>query len=1001
VDFLKSIAVEVVAAVLAAGVLAALGWLGARVLWQRRKEERERREGKEGREGREPLRVLVAASRPWDAEPWLDTEAEWKTLCAALQPAEGAEAPPVHLEFLPAATPQALQAALQHGCDVLHFTGHGMPEGRLVLEDDYGLAQPMDADRFLRLLPADRAHRPCLVVLSACHSGAVGAALRKAGVPHVVAVERATPVPVRAAADYAAAFYRALAGGGRLEHAHRDGQNAAGLDRYAGDRSFLIEGATGAEWFRLLTRCKWARPARGRQGKFVCQRPEVAGREFSLPRALLIGRAGDLASVTALVSQARLVTVHGLGGVGKTELARTLGRRWWETARFPGGLAWVGLESREGASGLSEGLRAELAPAFSFPPEAETPEARAKALAAHLFPQWSGQKGLWMLDNFETVHGPDGVAVVRALLDGLPDVQVLVTVRLVLGLPEEMPYLLQELELVQAVGLFEARCRVPLAEEARPTVEAICERLDRLPLAVEQAALWVDGQSPQTLLEGLRESALALTAAEEAAYPARQRGLAVNFRYNFERLGEAGRRMWCCFAAFRGQPTYAALGQVAGFAGWERGLEELTRWSLAQREEERYAMLPTVREYAALMLREEGKDLGLDGAQLRARHAAYYLAVAREAFTEEKYQLGEWAAVEETDGPDIFAAADWAVAELEQAEGATVEELLARWEELEPTGETVHPAGEWAYAMYHYVFRRRPSGGYRWLAGGLAAWRLSGAEKARARQALLCNEFGLLHKARGDYGAALAWYEKSVALKEELGDRAGLATTYNNVGEVHRARGDYGAALAWYEKSVALKEELGDRAGLAPTYNNIASVHYARGDYGAALAWYEKSVALCEELGDRAGLATTYNNIASVHYARGDYGAALEWYEKSVALKEELGDRAGLAATYNNIGSLYFAQGDYANAFEWQKKALDIDVELGASADLIYRYFNVGTDLLKLDRKSEAMEYVARAFELCRRLGLPNLAEQMINALGSMGVDAAEVQQRIAGPTTD
>jgi tetratricopeptide (TPR) repeat protein len=845
----------------------------------------------------------VAASRPWDAEPWLNTEAEWETLCAALQPGAGAEQVPIHLEFLPSATQQALRAALQRGCDVLHFTGHGTAEGHLLLEDDYGLAQLMDADRFLRLLPADRAHRPCLVVLSACHSGTVGAALRKAGVDHVVAVDRATPIPDHAATAYVAAFYRALARGGRLDHAHRDGQNAAGLDRYTGDRSSFVGGPLVSERFRLLTRHGRARLARGRRGEFTRQRPQVAGPEFPRPRVSLVGRAGDLAAVTARLAQFRLVTTHGLGGVGKTALARVLARRFWETARFPGGLAWVGLEGRKGPTGLLEGLRVRLAPDFSFPLEAETARERAAALVDHLAPLWAGRKGLWVLDNFETVHGPEGVTVLRVLLDQLPGLRLLVTARHALGLPEEARYALKELELVEAVALFEARCDAPLAEEERSTVEAICERLDRLPLAVEQAALWVNGQSPRTLLAGLEQSALALTPAEEAAYPERQRGLAVNFRYNFERLGEAGRRVWCCFAVFLGQPHYAALARVAGFEGWERGLDELVRWQLARREGERYVMLPTVREYAALILREEGADLGLDEAELRARHAAHYLAYAQA-------HRGDYDALER-ELPDIFAGFDFVA-----AEPTRDDEMVAAYNWA--VQDVLKVRGYWDEVL-------------RWLSETSHACEALGD---RAGLATTYNNIGLIHKARGEYEAALEWYMKDLAISEELGDRAGLAATYNNIGEVHRARGEYEAALEWYERSVALGEALGDRAGLAATYNNIGLIYGARGEYEAALEWYERSVALCEELGDRAVLAPTYNNIASVHYARGEYEAALEWYERSVALTEELGDRAVLATTFHNMGHIALAQGDLRRALSLFARSRDLCAEIGLEKDV-------------------------------------------------------------------
>ncbi|MCD6554533.1 MAG: tetratricopeptide repeat protein, partial [Anaerolineae bacterium] len=77
------------------------------------------------------------------------------------------------------------------------------------------------------------------------------------------------------------------------------------------------------------------------------------------------------------------------------------------------------------------------------------------------------------------------------------------------------------------------------------------------------------------------------------------------------------------------------------------------------------------------------------------------------------------------------------------------------------------------------------------------------------------------HYARGDYAAALEWYEKSVVIKDKLGDLAGLATTYNNIGLIHKARGDYAAALEWMQRSLDIFERLGAKASAATVHENI------------------------------------------------------------------------------------------------------------------------------------------------------------------------------------
>jgi len=210
---------------------------------------------------------------------------------------------------------------------------------------------------------------------------------------------------------------------------------------------------------------------------------------------------------------------------------------------------------------------------------------------------------------------------------------------------------------------------------------------------------------------------------------------------------------------------------------------------------------------------------------------------------------------------------------------------------------------------------------------------LGGDTNAAHSMANTCMNIGLLYKNRGDYAAALEWCEKSLAIREALGDyRTGM--TCNNIemiGQIHKRRGDYAAALEWFEKAVAISEELGNPARLARNYNYIGEIHDALGDYAAALEWYMKDLAIRGELSDRAGLANSYKNIGVIHAISGSYEDALVWYKKSVAIDEELGNRAGLANSYKNIGLIYDARGNYPAAVEWLEKSLAICEEIGTA----------------------------------------------------------------------
>jgi predicted ATPase/Tfp pilus assembly protein PilF len=785
---------------------------------------------------------------------------------------------------------------------VLHLSGHGTGAGDLVLEKTSGEGHCLSASEVVKLLPATPDRCPQLVVIAMCHSGEAGEALHRAGVRHVVAIERDYPIYDRAATAYARGFYAALARGDRLAEAHEDGCRAAALEPYTGDRATACEGLPSSERFRFFGngRMRLVRKTlRGRPRVNPPQLPEPQPQQVSP----LVGRAYDLIAVNEMLVRDtwdanRLLTVHGTGGVGKTVLAQALARFWWERAHFADGVRVVSFEDVEGGRRAVELLLRAFELAWEPRPGEDEDQARLRALVAYL----ATREMLLVLDNCETVDDDLFAHLIRDLLGRCPRLRLLATSRRPLGLGGalEQTRELGPLTVDYAVKLFRRRAQaegihLPPGLKTDSLVAAICQEVDCIPLAVELVAMHTRAYALTDILADLRETALRLPAAERKGVPERHKGLRISFDYTFRRLSTAAKRLFCAMSCFRGGAGLMAVRAVGG--EWAPALEELVNWSLVRRQDGRYAMLPTVEEYAAERLATDATELEIDVQSLRRRHAEHYLTTARRF---DETSMENWRALE-PDLDNIAMGFETAIAEMETLLAASLDDLLTSWEprlkQRTKEGEG-SLAGEYALALKNYVFRRRPASGERWLRAGLVAW--AAAEHGQ-RVGLFCNELGLIYDARGDYAAALAWYEKSVAINEQLGNQAVLAATYNNIGEVHRARGDYDAALGWYGKSVAIKEKLGDLAGLATTYNNIGLIHDARGDYDAALEWYMKDLAISEKLGDLAGLAATYNNIGQVHYARGDYAAALEWMQRSLDIFERLGAKASAATVRENI----------------------------------------------------------------------------------------------------
>jgi len=353
----------------------------------------------------------------------------------------------------------------------------------------------------------------------------------------------------------------------------------------------------------------------------------LGARPSNLPVALssLVGREADVAAVRGRLGEARLVTVTGPGGTGKTRLVQEVARE--VAAQFDGGATFVPLEAvREPDLVPVEILRAMRLDIASTTPPMD-----------RLVETLGDREALLVLDNLEQLAGVG--AVVRQLLEKLPALRILASSQAALRVAGEQEYGLQPLPDSDAVRLFVERARAVLPDFAlddanHATVVAICERLDGLPLAIELAAAQVRLLAPATILARISDRIDAV-ASRQQDLPARQRTIRGAVTWSYELLSEAEQALFRRLSVFVGGATIADIEAFQGCrdraAAALETLEGLVDRSLVvvrrqAAEEHRFVQLETIRAVARDLLRDSG-----DEAQALADHATVFERLAIEA----------------------------------------------------------------------------------------------------------------------------------------------------------------------------------------------------------------------------------------------------------------------------------------------------------------------------------------------------------------------------------
>jgi non-specific serine/threonine protein kinase len=659
---------------------------------------------------------------------------------------------------------------------------------------------------------------------------------------------------------------------------------------------------------------------------------------LSLALSSFVGREQAVADVGRLLATARLVTLTGAGGSGKTRLAQQVAAQ--AASGFRDGVWWVELAPLSDPALLVETVAAAL----------NVRAAQDVPLLACLTEALRPRQLLLVLDNCE--HLVSAAAELAAvLLGGCPALHLLATSRESLNLPGETVYLVPPLSLpadlsagperlleAESVRLFVDRAQAGLPSFAltpatASAVAQICTRLDGIPLAIELAAARVKVLPVEAIAARLQDRFTLLKGGSRTALP-RQQSLAATLDWSYELLSQPERALFHALSVFAGSFSLEAVEAVAAGAGLGQGASLDLLTSLVNKSlvfavhgvgsEARYQLLETMRQYAAERLAAT-EALG----PAREAHLDYYLSFVEQA----EGQLR---------GPEQVVWFNRLAREHDNARAA----LALAWE------IDLARAVRLVWALTHFWFVR-------------GHWQ----EQREWRQKLLFvpslprNRAGVALRgwlAAATPAEAAPRFEEALVLADGLGDLSLLAELRGWQGEAAWWRAP-DTARARFEEAVALYRQAGEPARAAYMLAELGElVQVQHEDRITARACFAESLALCRALNDKRGMAKALVHLGDVAMEQGDLAVTRAACAEGFIYAHELGDLEGEAWALNGLGIAAMGEGKFDEAVALNSQSLALSEAYASSPHIVIRRYWLAASLWRRGDAAEA----ARLHEL-------------------------------------
>jgi predicted ATPase/DNA-binding SARP family transcriptional activator len=653
---------------------------------------------------------------------------------------------------------------------------------------------------------------------------------------------------------------------------YRSGRQAEALAVYQRTRRALVDelGIEPGESLRQIEQAILAHDP-------ALDAPEGGGtaERVPIPTTPLLGRERELAALADLFrgDDVRLVTLTGIGGIGKTRLALELVRLL--APEFRDGARMADLATIHDPTLVAR----TILQALDLPdagPDAEDALLRALAEAELLL----------LVDNFE--QALEAAPTVARLVQSAPRVKVVATSRAPLRVAAEHEFAVPPLADDEAAELFAERAQAAnpsflVSEQNAAAVAELCRRLDGLPLAIELAAARTKLLAPLALLKRLGNRLELLTGGRRDA-PQRQQTLRATLDWSHDLLAEDEQQLFARLAVFEGGCRLGSVEAVCGNgAAVLDSLAGLVNESLVRQqgtEEVRFSMLETVREYALERLSASAEE-----DEIRRRHLDHFLTLA-EAAEPELFGTDQitWFARLEDEHDNLRAALAFALDAADPAAALRLAVAVRRF-----------------WSIHSHLAEGRDA-----LERALAA----SPDEPTALRARALNTVGIIAGEQGDFDASRERLEAALRTARAADAPDSVSAALTNLGNLAFFRGELDAARELYVESIDHFASLEDIRGQALSKENLGRLELAAGDVPKAVRWLTEARDLARDAGVDHEIAATSRSLAAALIELDETDRARKLLAESLALSREIGEPHGVAVCLDTFAGLAAVVGD-------------------------------------------------------------------------------------------
>ncbi|MBX2796729.1 MAG: tetratricopeptide repeat protein [Myxococcales bacterium] len=681
-------------------------------------------------------------------------------------------------------------------------------------------------------------------------------------------------------------------------------------------------------------------------------------RDLPRPRDVFVGRREERASLSRLLDTHRVVTVLGMGGIGKTRLALQMG--WEEQAAFEGGVWFCDLSEARTEDGLVRALAGAL----------EVPVGPGDGIAQLGRAMATLGEALVILDNFEQLV-PFAEATVQRWADLAPHASFLVTSREVLGLRQEAVLPLPPLPAAAAQELLMERAAAAASLDPDSIDEGALQQLvatlDGLPLAIELAAARLRVLQPAQMVKRMSERFKLLVSA--SGRPDRHATLRATLDWSWQLLDDSERQALVQLSVFAGPfrleemeavlvltedaPWLLDVLQALVDKSWVRPLGD--GW---------FSLLASVRDYAL----QAPTEADLESAE--QRHGAFFAA------------LGEQAALDSLDLADGR--------HVRRLLKRHVDNLFAACRRAVTRGEA-SVAGRAALAAWAAVEPRGPyQDGVDLLESALSTVLAAEPDTLTVRVLDRC---GFAHQLVGDRQRAALLMQQAHDLATELGEDLLAAVVQANRAGLSFRTGDRAAAWTQLQAAIEALEAASDQGRLGHARSMRASLLAERGEGEAARAEHEAALQIHRAVGNRRGESYALQSLGMLHFGAGRLREAVDCDEAALAGFVEMGDLRGEALVLGNLGLARSRLGELHAAVTALHGALQMHRRMGRrdlEGVVLKHLANLAMQQLQGER---ALTLHREAVAIQREVGRPRSLAIALRAMGALHVVRGEWEE--------